>query len=234
MSLPIDRLTRGARPLAGAVALILFLGLGAPAAASAVEPGLKRSCARYASEGVRVAKCAKQLRLARDAAAKYRDPQAALRDGFVPGECVDSASEGANPALGAMGEHWIRIDRMADQRLDVRQPEELLYIDTPRGRRLLGVEWQIPAFEGGLPHYGTQPPDPARTPPPARMFGGRAFNGPMQGHNLFPAWPFDVHLTPQPWHYDLHVWLWRKNPRGIFAQYNPAVGCPEGSARAER
>ena len=230
MSLSIDQLARAARRPAGAAALTLFLGLVAPASASAAEPDLESSCARYASDGVRVAECAAQLRLARDATAKYRDPAVALRDGFVPGECVDSASEGEDPALGAMGEHWIRVDRMADQRLDVREPEELLYIDTPRGRRLVGAEWQIAAFEGGLPHYGTQPPDPDRTPPPPQMFGGRSFNGPMQGHNLVHAWPSDVHLTPQPWHYDLHVWLWEENPDGVFAQYNPRVSCKHGPA----
>jgi hypothetical protein len=64
------------------------------------------------------------------------------------------------------------------------------------------------------------------------MFGGRAFNGPMQGHNLVQAWDFDLHLTPQPWHYDLHVWLWEENPDGIFAQYNRRVSCKRGIAPA--
>jgi hypothetical protein len=171
-----------------------------------------------------------QLRLARDASAKYRDPQVALRDGFMPSECSDNASEGKDPALGGMGEHWNRVDRMADQTHDVREPEQLLYIGTPKGHRLVAVEWSTPALEGGLPHYGTDPPDPGRTPPPPRMFGGRAFNGPMQGHNLVQAWDFDLHLTPQPWHYDLHVWLWEENPDGIFAQYNRRVSCKDGVA----
>ena len=26
-------------------------------------------------------------------------------------------------------------------------------------------------------------------------------------------------------HYDQHVWLWRENPGGVFAQYNPMVTC---------
>ena len=202
-----------------AAALTPFLGLAPPASASAVERELKRACARYDSDGVRVAKCAKQLRVARDATAKYRDPQVALRDGFVPSECEDAASRGADPKLGGMGEHWNRVDRMADQKLDRREPEQLLYHPTPTGRRLVAVEWSIPALEGGLPHYGPQPPDPNRTPPAPRMFGGRAFNGPMEGH-----------LAVQPWHYDLHVWLWKKNPDGIFAQFNPRLSCNGGAA----
>jgi len=26
-------------------------------------------------------------------------------------------------------------------------------------------------------------------------------------------------------HYDRHVWLFRDNPNGVFAQYNPKVSC---------
>jgi hypothetical protein len=52
----------------------------------------------------------------------------------------------------------------------------------------------------------------------------------MQGHNLVQAWPSHLHLTPQPWHYDLHVWLWEENPDGIFAQYNRRVSCKRGLA----
>jgi hypothetical protein len=203
-----------------AAALTLVLGLSAPAPARAAEPDLERSCARYASDGVRVAECVEQLRLARDATAKYRDLAVALRDGFVPDKCHDSAAAGEDPALGAVGEHWLRIDRMADEKLDPREPEILLYIDTPMGRRLVAVEWSFnriergPALVGGLPYYGIQPPDPSRTTPPPKMFGGKTFDGPMQGHHAF-----------QPWHYDLHVWLWEENPDGIFAHYNRRVSC---------
>ena len=37
-------------------------------------------------------------------------------------------------------------------------------------------------------------------------------------------------MPPQPWHYDLHVWLWEKNPDGIFAQYNRRLSCKDGVA----
>ena len=43
---------------------------------------------------------------------------------------------------------------------------------------------------------------------------GRPFDGPMAGH--FPG---------QPIHYDLHVWLWERNPNGMFAFPNPNVDC---------
>jgi len=28
-----------------------------------------------------------------------------------------------------------------------------------------------------------------------------------------------------PKHYDLHVWIWQPNPRGLFAQFNPSIRC---------
>ena len=45
-------------------------------------------------------------------------------------------------------------------------------------------------------------------------------NGPMEGHP--PIMPPELH------HYDLHVWLWRENPAGVFSPTNPAVMCGKG------
>jgi hypothetical protein len=28
-----------------------------------------------------------------------------------------------------------------------------------------------------------------------------------------------------PIHYDLHVWLWKHNPSGLFAPFNPEASC---------
>jgi hypothetical protein len=47
----------------------------------------------------------------------------------------------------------------------------------------------------------------------------------------FKGQPFDDHRKPAlrhgiPFgHYDLHVWLYRTNPAGIFAPFNPEVSC---------
>ncbi len=46
---------------------------------------------------------------------------------------------------------------------------------------------------------------------------GRPFDGPMHGHE--PLMPQGLH------HYDLHVWLWKENPAGLFSPTNPAVKC---------
>ena len=34
-----------------------------------------------------------------------------------------------------------------------------------------------------------------------------------------------VRCLPRP-HYDLHVWLWKGSPSGIFSMWNPSVSCP--------
>ena len=39
-----------------------------------------------------------------------------------------------------------------------------------------------------------------------------------------PATAIDEAHLFEP-HYDRHVWLYRDNPNGIFAPFNPAVSC---------
>jgi hypothetical protein len=43
-----------------------------------------------------------------------------------------------------------------------------------------------------------------------------------------PSNPVDEAHMFEP-HYDLHVWLYRENPRGTFAQFNPNVNCEHGT-----
>jgi len=33
-------------------------------------------------------------------------------------------------------------------------------------------------------------------------------------------------------HYDLHVWLWKKNPTGMFSPTNPTVKCAKQDTRS--
>ena len=50
---------------------------------------------------------------------------------------------------------------------------------------------------------------------------GQPFQGPMEGHE--PLIPQGFH------HYDLHVWLFKDNPLGMFSPTNPNVKC-DGSS----
>jgi hypothetical protein len=47
-----------------------------------------------------------------------------------------------------------------------------------------------------------------------------AFNGAPNRYGLDPF-------------YELHVWAWRPNPRGAFADMNPNVTCEHASAHAK-
>jgi hypothetical protein len=43
----------------------------------------------------------------------------------------------------------------------------------------------------------------------------------------FAGHPFDIGGTPVPVdHWSLHVWLYKDNPSGTFAAFNPTVSCP--------
>ncbi len=48
---------------------------------------------------------------------------------------------------------------------------------------------------------------------------GQEFKGPMVEKSLTPLVRLD--LTE----YELHVWLWRENPDGLFARSNPTLPC---------
>jgi hypothetical protein len=155
----------------------------------------------YAATGVTDPVVLSQLAQVRQATAKYHDVNAALADGFVPTpQCIQE------PGLGGMGVHYIHPARLMDAEVNILEPEILLYVETKDGLQLLGVEY----FQGiGAPD--TPIPDPA---PPADVVLGRPLDGPMDGHE-----------PGQPPHYDLHVWIWKANPSGIFAPFNPNVSC---------
>ena len=72
-------------------------------------------------------------------------------------------------------------------------------------RELVGVEYWKRDADGSLATDNDRP----------SLFG-RAFDGPMPGHN-----------PTMPVHYDLHVWLWRANPAGVYSPTNAAVKCPK-------
>ncbi len=140
-----------------------------------------------------------ELQAARAATARYHSFEQAQKSGYsVAGEpCV------ASP-LGTMGFHAINAALMADPAIDPLRPEILLYVPKPNGKlKLVGLEyWKADADQSLL--TATDRPS---------LFGV-PFNGPMPGHN-----------PTMPVHYDLHVWLFADNPRGIFAPFNPAVSC---------
>ena len=154
----------------------------------------------YAATGTTDPQVLKELAQVRQATDKYHDVNVALADGFIQTPtCVESPD-------GGMGIHFINITRLMDPAVNILEPEILLYVQTDDGMKLLGVEYW---FSIGKPD--THVPNPA---PPSPVIFGRTLDGPMEQHE-----------PGQPPHYDLHAWVWKANPSGIFAPFNPNVSC---------
>lgn len=100
-----------------------------------------------------------------------------------------------DPTLGGMGFHYGNT-ALIDGTARVDQPELLLYEPEQNGRlRLVAVEYIIP--------YTFHSRDAA----PPVLFGHE-----FQQNDVFQLW-------------GLHAWVWKDNPSGIFANWNPVVNC---------
>ncbi len=150
------------------------------------------------------------LAAAKAALSKYADPFAAIRDGYFSTlACIDfphGAKDGpVTYPPGAMGVHFLNPANIGPN-LDPAKPQVLIY--EPVGNKLVlaAAEWFVPvaAAAGGV----------------APTIFGQTLAGPMDGHE--PIMPASLR------HYDLHVWLWKDNPRGVFTSTNAKVKCTPG------
>jgi hypothetical protein len=137
---------------------------------------------------------------------KYQDPILAVHDGYLSTlACVQIRTAGGAGEVpykaGGMGVHFLNVGLIGPT-LDPLRPQVLLYEQDGDKLRLTAAEWFVPLSAGAT----------ARP----RLFG-QQFDGPMEGHH--PLMPAMLH------HYDLHVWLWKKNPAGMFSPTNPTVKC---------
>jgi hypothetical protein len=146
------------------------------------------------------------LSAVRSALKKYQDPYVAIHDGYFSTlGCVVIEQPGPAGHVpykpGGMGVHFFNpafIGPVADP----AKPQVLIYEPAGDKLRLVAAEWFVPLSTGVKER-------------PALW--GRPFDGPMMGHP--PLLPME--LT----HYDLHVWLFKPNPLGIFESTNPTVTC---------
>ena len=138
---------------------------------------------------------------------KYNDPIAAVRDGFYSSlGCISYPNGVVDGSMrypkGAMGVHFINMGNVGPK-LDPAKPQVLIYEPSGDKLKLVAAEWFMPTQLAN----GTAP-----------TIFGQTLGGPMEGHQ--PVMPVELH------HYDLHVWLWKANPEGVFSPTNPAVKCP--------
>jgi hypothetical protein len=101
---------------------------------------------------------------------------------------------------GGMGYHYGNTS-LIDGSVRVDEPELLLYEPQRSGHlRLVAVEYIIP--------YTFH----SRSAAPPVLFGQK-----FQQNDTFQLW-------------GLHVWIWKANPSGLFASWNPRVSCTHAGA----
>ena len=103
----------------------------------------------------------------------------------------------ADSSMGAMGYHLVNRP-LFDATLDIERPEMLVFEPLGDGKaRLVAVEYVVP--------YRFAP----RDGPAPRLFGQD-----LKRYDKFNYW-------------EIHVWAWRANRSGIFADWNPDLSCPK-------
>jgi hypothetical protein len=101
----------------------------------------------------------------------------------------------SDPSAGGMGFHYGNVG-LIDGTVRVDEPELLLYEPRKNGRlRLVAVEYIIP--------YTFH----SRSAEPPVLFGQQ-----FKQNDTFQLW-------------GLHAWVWKHNPSGVFASWNPRVTC---------
>ena len=145
-----------------------------------------------------------ELAQVRRATARFHDLDAARAAGYELGWVNGSGARIltgciSNPTAGAMGYHYFNAELMADLTTDLLHPEALVYAPRHGKLELAAVEWIV---------RGQNSNPPGVSSPPS-VLG-------MPMHILVPAVGF----------YLMHAWVWKHNPAGIMADWNPDVSCP--------
>ncbi|SHG03989.1 hypothetical protein [Streptoalloteichus hindustanus] len=140
----------------------------------------------------------RQLAAARAATGRFRDLRVALDEGYAPmgQSCLHSPE-------GGMGRHYIKPEFVG--LLDPLRPTILVYDvdpDSKTTRDLVALEWVKWDEDQDVSTDDDRP----------SLFGV-PFDGPFERVEDMPA------------RYDLHAWVWKHNPSGTFARWNPTVTC---------
>jgi hypothetical protein len=170
-----------------------------PAVASAEEEAAVHDHAAHAA-GLQ-----DELARVRGATARFHRVEEAIAAGYELGWVNGSGVRiitgcVSHPTAGAMGYHYFNQALVADNAVDPLQPEVLVYESAPDGGlKLVAVEWVVRGPNTNPPGVPTAP----------SVLG-------MPMHILVPAVGFWLK----------HAWIWKHNPAGMFADWNPEVTCP--------
>jgi hypothetical protein len=111
--------------------------------------------------------------------------------------CID------NPGVGAMGVHYVNGGLVGATEVNPRTPEALVYEPQKDGQlRLVAVEYVTFQAQWDATHNA-----------PPKLFGHTFMLTPDGNRFGLPAF------------YSLHAWVWKHNPAGTFAMWNPNVTC---------
>ena len=150
------------------------------------------------------------------ATARFHNLDVAQKFGGYGAEVADKAgitciADPTVPSAGTMGVHFLNPglidlndDPNVNDTIDASKPELLVYEPDGAGHfRLVALEYLILQKEWDATHTG-----------PPSLFGQDFM--PTDANNRFGL----------PAYYSLHAWIWKFNPSGTFAMWNPNVHCP--------
>jgi hypothetical protein len=128
--------------------------------------------------------------------ARFESLEQATKAGYEPFYvCAEQ------PGVGTMGQHYVNFSLVGDPTIDPLQPEALVYEPQPNGTfKLVALEW---VRVGPVT-------DPAPT---------------VLGQPLLHVGSGNRYGIEPDGFYERHYWLYRSNPSGTFADWNPTVSC---------
>ena len=146
---------------------------------------------------------ADDLAAARQATARYNALHQATAADYVEFRDAQGIACIAQPGEGTMGVHYVNGSLVTDGTVDATMPEALVYEPRDNGKlQLVALEYIV--FQSAW--------DAAHASPPSLF--GHEFHL-LTSPNRYGLPPF----------YELHAWLWKPNPSGMFYEWNPNVSC---------
>jgi hypothetical protein len=138
------------------------------------------------------------VKVVREVTERFRDVRVAEAEGYaLKFGCVSGGE------YGAMGLHYVNFPLVLDGVLDAARPEIVIYEPLPNGNlRLVGADFLVLASDWDATHSSAP-----------ELMG--------QLLHLFES-PNRFGL---PNFYTLHVWAWKDNPTGTFANWHANVSC---------
>ncbi len=145
------------------------------------------------------------LQAVRAATARFDSVKRAEQAGYGPFyQCTEE------PGVGTMGQHYANGALVGDPAIDPLQPEVLVYEPMANGKlRLVALEYV--QLAPGVPR--------SATPPTVFGIPMKWTPGPENTEGL------TANRYGLPNFYQLHYWLYKANPSGTFADWNPRVSC---------